>query len=64
MTTRRNTRRTRKQQQDIMGICMIALMLGLFVGMMYGAYKVDQARGITVCQSLASAGIGNKGNCL
>jgi hypothetical protein len=64
MTTRRTARRTRKQQQDIMGICLIALVLGLFIGSLYGAYKIDEARGITVCQSLASAGIGNKGNCL
>jgi hypothetical protein len=65
MTTRRRTaRQTRKARKDMLGIALIAASLTGFLGMGYGAYKIDEARGITVCQSLAGSGFGNKEYCL
>lgn len=52
----RQARLSRKQRLDIMGITLIAAILLAFAGMFYGAYKVDQAHGITVQQSLDNWG--------
>lgn len=70
MTTRRNrTRRLsrselRTQSQNRMGLMIIIACALAFTGMFYGAYKIDQSRGITVCQSMAGSGFGNSANCI
>jgi len=47
----------RKRNQDRAGIALIVACAVAFAGMLYGAYVVDQSRGITVSQSLRSAGL-------
>lgn len=54
---RYNRAELRKRQLDRAGIALIAACALVFAGMLYGAYKADQARGITVEQSLRSAGL-------
>lgn len=67
MKTRRSRRLTsselRKRSQDRLGMFLIALSLSGFAGMFAGAYQIDKARGISVCQSLAQSGFGRLDSC-
>jgi hypothetical protein len=53
----RSAAATRKAHLDRCGIALIAACALIFAGMLYGAYKLDQARGISIGQSLRSAGL-------
>jgi hypothetical protein len=67
MKTRRSRRPTaseiRKRNQDRLGMFLIALSLSGLGGMFFGAYQIDKARGISVCESLARSGFGNESQC-
>jgi hypothetical protein len=56
---RRNRRQlVAKRRQDRLGVSLIiATALG-FAGMFYGAVRIDAHNGLTVSQSLCTAGIG------
>ncbi len=56
-TTRRTARAAAKRRADLMGIALIFTTLAAFAAMMLGAYTIDQSRGISVDQSLRSAGL-------
>lgn len=47
----------RKRRQGRLGMALIAAVALAFAGMLFGAYQLDKARGITVAQSLQSVGL-------
>lgn len=47
----------RKRRLDIMGCGLIAACALSLAAMLYGAYQIDKAHGISVSQSLRSAGL-------
>ena len=47
----------RRRDQERAGMAIIAAVALAASGMLYGAYKVDQARGITVAESLDQWGL-------
>lgn len=49
--------RRRKQRLDRIGMAVCGSCALIFAAMLYGAYKIDQARGISIGESLASAGL-------
>lgn len=59
MRNRRIDRVTaRKRAEDRKGMAILAAVALIFSGWLYGAYRIDKAHGITVCQSLANWGFG------
>ena len=50
-------RQQRQQRQDRLGMILIALEVVALVALITGAYQLDKARGMTVAQSLVSAGL-------
>lgn len=55
---RKPYRSSRKARQDRLGLALIAATVLGFAGMLYGAAKIDHARGTSVEASLALHGIG------
>lgn len=58
MAKRISSAEARKRKADRAGLILISACLAGFAAMAYGAFAIDQARGITVSQSLAQWGIG------
>jgi hypothetical protein len=48
----------RRRVEDRKGMALCAAVALLASGWLYGAYRIDKANGITVCQSLANWGFG------
>lgn len=59
MSRRRIARRlsAKRRADDRKGMAIIAACALILSGWLYGAYKIDQAHGITVSESLAMWGI-------
>ncbi len=57
MNRYRTASQRRKARLDRIGLAIIAACALAFAGMLYGAYKLDEARGITVAESLGSVGL-------
>lgn len=58
MRARRMTAADRRRRaQDRLGWALLTFTMLGFVGLLYAAYRIDAANGITPCQSLANWGM-------
>lgn len=52
-----NAKERREREASRKGAMMIVACAAVFAAMLFGAYQVDRSQGITVDQSLRSAGL-------